>query len=97
MSQPVFKAPRPIAQIQQEYTNISCQAGQKQYQISVLKTDLDTLNVAMRDLNAEAFAVQEAEQKAKQEAEQKAKEEEAKKASESTGSESPKTEEVKNG
>lgn len=72
MSQPTFKAPRPVSEIQREYTSVCANAGQCQYQIATLTKDLDLINQTLRDLNAEAFASQEA---AKKLAEEKAKEE----------------------
>lgn len=90
MSNPVFKAPRPIAEIQGEYTNMAARLGQVQYQIETLGKDKEAICGAMRDLNAEAFAVAEAEAKARKAAD------EAKAAEEAKKSEEP-NEEVKNG
>ncbi len=64
-SSPVFKAPRSLPAIQQEYTNLAANAGQIQYQIYTLKKDLEGVNNALRDLNAEAFSAKQAEEEAK--------------------------------
>jgi len=72
MSEPTFKAPRKIQEIQAEYAQVLQRAGQCQYQISVFKKDLEMFNTSLRDLNAEAFAAKEAEEREKQ---QKAEEE----------------------
>lgn len=54
------KDPRPVQEIQQEYTNLCTRAGHTQYQISTLQKDLAILNDSLRDLNAEASASQQA-------------------------------------
>lgn len=66
MSEPTFKAPRKIQEIQAEYSQVLQRAGQCQYQISVFKKDLEMFNTTLRDLNAEAFAAKEAEEREKQ-------------------------------
>ena len=52
------KKERTIESVHQEYSRLCSQAGHVQYQISVLSKDLETLNVQLRELNAEAFALQ---------------------------------------
>lgn len=64
MSEPVFKAPRPLSEIQTEYGQVVQRAGQCQYQIVALGKDLEMFNNALRDLNSEAFASNEAATKA---------------------------------
>lgn len=49
---------RTLEVVHQDYSRLCSQAGHVQYQISVLKKDLETLNVQLRDLNAEAFSLQ---------------------------------------
>lgn len=46
--------PRPLAEINNEYTALCAQAGQKQYQIECAQADLKALNAALRDVNTEA-------------------------------------------
>lgn len=52
------KSPRPLAEINNEYTALCAQAGQKQYQIECGEQDLKALNAAIRTLNNEAAARQ---------------------------------------
>lgn len=70
---PTFKAPRPLPQIQGEYAQLLQRAGQCQYQIEMFQRDLKMYNDSLKDLNAEAFAANEASERAKAEAEEKAK------------------------
>lgn len=62
------KAPRSLKEIQHEYAQILQRAGQCQYQMQVLKNDLSVFNNALKDLNAEAFAIEEANKRAEDEA-----------------------------
>lgn len=59
------KEPRKMPEIQAEYGNLVQKAGQIQYQVHVLNKDLEMLNSALRDLNMEAAASQEAEKASK--------------------------------
>lgn len=89
-----FKAPRPLAQIQQEYQQVTSRAGHTQYQIYTLNRDLQAFNETLRDLNFEAVASQNAEAEAAKkaaDAAEKAKTE-APKAQEAKAEEAPKAE-----
>jgi hypothetical protein len=48
---------RTIEEIQKEYSLLCAEAGQVQYQIFVLKQDLEIKNEKLRKLNLEASAV----------------------------------------
>ena len=52
------KKERTLESVHQEYSRLCSQAGHIQYQIAVLSKDLETLNSQLRELNAEAFALQ---------------------------------------
>lgn len=64
----IYKAPRPLREIEQEYGQLVQRAGQIQYQIDTQQRDLKALNDTLRDLNQEAYAVKQAEAKAEAEA-----------------------------
>lgn len=74
---PQFKPPRSMPEIQQEYQSLCTKAGHTQYQIYTLQKDLDAMYSTLRDLNFEAAAAQnaaaEAAKKAEEEAAAKAK------------------------
>lgn len=70
---PVFKAPRTVPEISQQYTQLCTQAGHLQYEIATKTKDLDLLNSTLRDLNNEAYAAQQAEKEAKAKADAEAK------------------------
>jgi hypothetical protein len=71
-----FKAPRPVSEVQSEYSSLCMKAGHVNYQLFTLSNDLKLINEQLRDLNLEAAASQkfELEAKAKAEAEKKAQE-----------------------
>lgn len=69
MSTSVFKSPRTVPEIQQQYSLLCTQAGHLQYEIATKSKDLELLNSTLRDLNSEAYAAQQA---AEQEAKKKA-------------------------
>lgn len=54
VAQETNKVPRPLSEINKEYTALCAQAGQKQYQIDRAQDDLKGLNKALRDINTEA-------------------------------------------
>lgn len=58
---------RTIEEIQQQYQGLCLRAGHLQYQINAHELDLEQINSTLRDLNLEAAAVKEAEEKAKKE------------------------------
>ncbi len=51
---------RPLEEVQQEYARVSCDAGNKQYQITAIQDDLKLLNEKLKNLNIEAFNLQKA-------------------------------------
>lgn len=61
---PTYKAPRTVAEIQQEYQQLCLRSGHLQYSIDAFTRDLKILNDKMRDLNFEGAAAQEADAKA---------------------------------
>lgn len=54
MSEAEKKPARALSDINQEYTALCAQAGQKQYQIKCAQDDLNALNNAIRKINTEA-------------------------------------------
>lgn len=48
------KPPRSLSEINQEYTALCAQAGQKYYQLQCAEDDLKALNNAIRAINNEA-------------------------------------------
>lgn len=48
---------RTIEEIQKEYSLVCAEAGQAQYQLFILKQDLEIKNDRLRKLNLEAAAV----------------------------------------
>lgn len=48
---------RTVEMVHQEYTQLCAKAGHINYQISVLKTDLDLVNSQLKDLNLEAASL----------------------------------------
>lgn len=59
-----FKVPRKVAEIQQEYQQGCLRLGHLSYQIAALEEDKKILTSQLRDLNLEASAANQAEQKA---------------------------------
>lgn len=64
-----FVSPRPIQEIQNEYSQLCMKAGQLYYQITTFQKDLELLNGTLRDLNFEAAASQRASAEAAEKAE----------------------------
>lgn len=60
-----IKKERTLADIQQEYVNLSVKAGGIQYQIYVFEKDLELLNESMKSLNFEHAALTKKEAEAK--------------------------------
>lgn len=60
------KAPRSMDAINQDYGRLVSQAGQSQYQITILSEDLKRLNEDLRTLNYEAAARNELDRQAKE-------------------------------
>lgn len=60
----VKKEARTLNQVGSEYQNLCVKAGNTQYQIVTLQKDLDIMNQALRDLNNEAFQLQQDEKAA---------------------------------
>lgn len=54
MSETKLAPARTSAQLQNQYTQLCAKSGHIQYQIFALKTDLEAINNALRDLNLEA-------------------------------------------
>ena len=54
------KEPRALEAISQEYQQLCYKVGQNQYQIYVLKKDIEMMNEQIRNLNFEAAASQKA-------------------------------------
>lgn len=52
---------RTYSQVQQEYVNLALKAGNIQYQMFILKKDLEVMNQSLRDLNFEAAKLQQEE------------------------------------
>lgn len=52
--------PRTSQEINQEYVNVCAQYGIKQYQVNVHKEEMSVLYKKIKDLNHEAFALQQA-------------------------------------
>ncbi len=78
VTQPTFKVPRALPEIQAEYNNACIKAGDLQYKILCFKEELDKVNEMLKEINQEAQArmtsdAQEAQAKAAQEAAEKAK------------------------
>jgi TolA-binding protein len=66
-----FKAPRPLPEIQMEYSQVCMRLGDMAYKLHCVNKDIETLNGQLQELNFEAVASQEA--AAKEAAEAKAK------------------------
>lgn len=62
------QVPRELKEIQQEYQELCLKAGQAQYQVKVLKAELDNYNSRLLEINREAAARNELDKKAKEEA-----------------------------
>lgn len=52
--------PRTSEVIQQDYVNACAQYGAKQYQVNVFKEEMSALYKKIKDLNHEAYALQQA-------------------------------------
>lgn len=63
---------RTLNDVNNEYTALCAQAGQKQYQLECAKADLKALNEAIKQLNVEAAKMQQDELAAKKAAEEAA-------------------------
>lgn len=55
---------RTVTEIQGEYTQLCARAGHLEYSIYALQSDLELLNLTMKDLNIEGAAAQKAEAEA---------------------------------
>lgn len=55
---PQAQVPRKLEEIKAQYNEVAQRAGQAQYQIFVLKKDLEQLNAALLNINQEAAARQ---------------------------------------
>lgn len=75
MSNTVFKAPRPIGEVEREYAQLVARYGQLDYQIKCMEKDKGVLFDTLQSLNQEAFAIKTAEAKAQAEAAQKSEDE----------------------
>lgn len=62
------KPPRSTNDIKQEYTNLCLRAGNLQYELECKKTDLNTLNEQLRQLNSEYISASNTEAEAAKEA-----------------------------
>lgn len=65
-------APRAEEEIKQEYFELRARAGETQYQITVLESELARLNSRMREVNYEARDRQDLDKAVKAESEKKA-------------------------
>lgn len=75
---PKAQAPRELKDIQAEYNNLSLKAGQNQYQVYVLKQDLEYMNRQLVNINQEAAERQKLDKAAAELKAKEAKKEESK-------------------